>query len=95
MVCRSGVNGILIGWFAADGTSSECQTKIAELLQVTGAYSISGMCRIGLSVPIKHTRSNYTALVVPPNTGHKTWHRSGCKRRHATAENAYRIDQAY
>lgn len=40
---RAGVNGILISWFAADKTSSDCRVKIAELLQVTGAYSISGM----------------------------------------------------
>lgn len=42
MLSRSGVNGILISWFAALDTSTACQVKIAELLQVTGAYSISG-----------------------------------------------------
>lgn len=46
MFCRAGVNGILIKWFAATGTSSECQVNIAELLQVTGAYSISGVLTI-------------------------------------------------
>lgn len=41
-LCRSGVNGDLISWFASPGVSSACQERIAELLQVTGAYSISG-----------------------------------------------------
>jgi len=42
--CRSGVNGDLIAWFAASNTSSACQEQIAEVLQVTGAYSVSGEC---------------------------------------------------
>ncbi len=42
--CRSGVNGDLIAWFAASDTSSACQENIAEVLQVTGAYSVSGEC---------------------------------------------------
>ena len=42
LCCRSGVNGDLISWFAAPGVSSACQEHIAELLQETGAYSISG-----------------------------------------------------
>ena len=42
--CRSGVNGDLIAWFAASDTSSACQEQIAEVLRVTGAYSISGEC---------------------------------------------------
>lgn len=42
LCCRAGVNGDLISWFAAPGVSSACQEHIAELLQVTGAYSISG-----------------------------------------------------
>ncbi len=44
--CRSGVNGDLIAWFAASDTSSACQENIAEVLQVTGAYSVSGECVI-------------------------------------------------
>ncbi len=43
---RSGVNGDLIAWFAASDTSSACQENIAEVLQVTGAYSVSGECVI-------------------------------------------------
>ncbi|KAL0021859.1 hypothetical protein WJX77_009077 [Trebouxia sp. C0004] len=39
---RSGVNGDLIAWFAAPDTSSACRENIAEVLQVTGAYSVSG-----------------------------------------------------
>ena len=42
--CRSGVNGDLIAWFAASDTSAACQENIAEVLQVTGAYSVSGAC---------------------------------------------------
>lgn len=36
------MNGDLIGWFAAPGVTPACQERLAELLQVTGAYSISG-----------------------------------------------------
>ncbi|KAL3142038.1 hypothetical protein ABBQ32_004670 [Trebouxia sp. C0010 RCD-2024] len=39
---RSGVNGDAISWFAAPGVAPACQERLAELLQVTGAYSISG-----------------------------------------------------
>lgn len=40
------MNGDLIAWFAALDTSSVCQEQIAEVLQVTGAYSVSGECVI-------------------------------------------------
>ena len=44
LTCRSGVNGELITWFAATQTTPDCQQKLADLLQITGAYSISGKC---------------------------------------------------
>ncbi len=40
--CRCGLNAILIEWFAAARGQPELQQLIATLLQVTGAYSISG-----------------------------------------------------
>ncbi|KAK9824084.1 hypothetical protein WJX72_007613 [[Myrmecia] bisecta] len=38
----SGVNGMLVDWFAASADDLGLQTHIAALLQITGAYSISG-----------------------------------------------------
>lgn len=39
---RCGLNAILIEWFAAAVGQPDLQHLIAALLQVTGAYSISG-----------------------------------------------------
>lgn len=41
--CRCGLNAMLIGWFAAAHGQPELQQLIATLLQITGAYSISGL----------------------------------------------------
>ncbi len=60
-LCRSGVNGDLVSWFAASETTSACQEKIAELLQVTGAYSISGTCLTGTPLISAVSRTGKTA----------------------------------
>ena len=39
---RAGVNGRLIGWLASAADRPALQAQIAEVLQVTGAFSISG-----------------------------------------------------
>jgi hypothetical protein len=38
------MNAILISWFAASDERPHLQLAIAALLQITGAYSISGKC---------------------------------------------------
>ena len=40
--CRVGVNGRLIEWLASAADHPALQAQIAEVLQVTGAFSISG-----------------------------------------------------
>lgn len=44
MRCRCGLNGILIDWFAGARGRPRLQHQIVALVQMTGAYSISGAC---------------------------------------------------
>ena len=41
-VSRAGVNGLLIDWFKQASDQPLLQSQILRLLQITGAYSISG-----------------------------------------------------
>ena len=40
--CRAGINGVLINWFAASAGKPALQQQVARLMELTGAYSISG-----------------------------------------------------
>ncbi|DBA78126.1 TPA: hypothetical protein ACH3X2_008097 [Trebouxia sp. C0005] len=62
---RSGVNGDLIAWFAASDTSAACQENIAEVLQVTGAYSVSGRDLRALLSLLKRQGSGPNQLTPP------------------------------
>ncbi len=41
--CRAGINGVLISWFAASAGKPALQQQVAHLMELTGAYSISGL----------------------------------------------------
>ena len=41
--CRAGINGVLINWFAASAGKPALQQQVARLMELTGAYSISGL----------------------------------------------------
>ena len=41
--CRAGINGVLISWFAASVGKPALQQQVARLMELTGAYSISGL----------------------------------------------------
>ena len=43
LLCRCGLNAILIDWFAAVPGDAKLQEHIAALLQVTGSYSVTGV----------------------------------------------------
>ena len=52
--CRAGVNALLIDWFQKANGSPKLQGRILQLLQVTGAYSISGAQPADLGIPVVH-----------------------------------------
>lgn len=76
---RCGLNATLIEWFAATRGQPELQQLIATLLQVTGAYSISGQAMPTLLATMRSSCScgghdryssslNCNSRLAPPRT---------------------------